>query len=459
MQLLCLLVEYNIMLEGGLLDYTRFIENVYELILPLFQAAVILVAILTVYWIYTGVPGRLQKVVKDDSSTLVGLLVRPQKSNKNCTSSSSVNECRTGPNGFHRNETINWGSSLTLTDHHTDEEVKPAIDFREEYFLKYFPRLNTKKMMIYTCAEWRSCGGLGDRLRGLYSVYILSVFLNRTFGIEIKRPCSIENFIQPNVLDWRVPPNVSDNKTIGRAKFLNAKAPPLTVEQILEKVPDADIVHLTINQDYINVFKFYKPENDSFHKPGNETFIFLKNLINSDIHGIIYHGLFKLKDPLEEELNNFFNMKIGDNKLISAHIRIGDPWVKPRIPQKDLDKIWTWLIQYRNLSEYKIFIASDNQEVKTVAYHLFGDQYVGFSEKIIHIDIVKYRNDTACQGHRFSLLEHAILARSDTLLLTKSGFGIEAAYIRQRRDQLYCYLVTDGVIPCTPGSLKALYKR
>ena len=54
-------------------------ERVYELMLPLLQAAVILVAILTVYWIYTGVPGRLQKVVKDDSSTPVGLLVRPQK--------------------------------------------------------------------------------------------------------------------------------------------------------------------------------------------------------------------------------------------------------------------------------------------------------------------------------------------------------------------------------------------
>ena len=72
----------------------------------------------------------------------------------------------------------------------------------------------------------------------------------------MKKPCSIENFIQPNVLDWRVPSNVSDNKTIGRAKFLNEKAPPLTVEQILEKVPDADIVHLTINQDYKDVFKF-----------------------------------------------------------------------------------------------------------------------------------------------------------------------------------------------------------
>ena len=81
------------------------------------------------------------------------------------------------------------------------------------------------------------------------------------------------------------------------------------------------------------------------------------------------------------------------------------------------------------------------------------------SLKKLYTDIVKYRNDTACQGHRFSLLEHAILARSDTLLLTKSGFGIEAAYIRQRTEQLYCYVVTDGVIPCTPESLKAFYQR
>ena len=366
---------------------------------------------------------------------------------------------RTGTYRVYKNETINCGLSLTsnsMLNEHSDEKEKPAVDKPDEYFSKYFPRLNTKKMMIYTCT-YGLCGGLGDRLRGLYSVYILSVFQNRRFGIAINKPCSIESFIQPNILDWKVPSNVSDNKTIGRSSLLDRKAPPLAVDEILKKVPDTDIVHLTLNEDYIDVFRFYKPKKGTFHKPGNETFAFLKHLLNSDIHRIIYHGLFQLTDPLEEELKQFFDKKVGDHKLISAHIRVGD--TESRHSPEDLDKIWTFLIQYCNLSDYKLFIAADNQKVKNVADHLFGDQYVGFTEKIIHTDHVNYRNDTACQGHRFSLLEHAVLSRSDTLLLTSSGFGIEAAYIRKKREHLYCYLKTDGVIPCTPESLKALYKR
>ena len=406
-------------------------------------------------------PGYIRRVVKNEFSTTVSLLDKPQKSNKSCTSSSSLNGCGKEPKGYNKNETIVSGQSLTSNKTLTelsDKEATPAVDKPDEYFLKYFPRLNTKKMMIYTCVGGL-CGGLGDRLRGIYSVYILSVFQNRTFGIDIKKPCPIEGFIQPNVLDWRVPSNVTANKTVGRASLLDRKAPPLTVEKILEKIPDTDIVRITFNEDFIDVFRFYKPDNKTFHKPGNETFNFLQHLINSDIHRIIYHGLFKLKKPFEEQLNQFFNKKIGDHKLISAHIRMGDTGGRQKHSQKDLDKIWTFLIQYSKLSDYKIFIAADNQTVKNVAGHLFGEQYVGLTEKIIHIDHVKYRNETACGGHRLSFLEQAILARSDTLLLTSSGFGIEAAYIRQKREQLYCYLKTDGVIPCTPESLKALYKR
>ena len=329
-------------------------------------------------------PGYIRRVVKDAFSTTVSLLDKPQKSNKSCTRSSPLNECGTRPKVLNKNETIISGPSLTsnrtLTEL-SDKEATPAVDKPDEYFLKYFPRLNTKKMMIYTCADGL-CGGLGDRLRGIYSVYILSVFQNRTFGIDIKKPCPIEGFIQPNVLDWRVPSNATANKTVGRASLLDRRAPPLTVEKILEKIPDTDIVRITFNEDFIDVFRFYKPDNKTFHKPGNETFHFLQHLINSDIHRIIYHGLFKFKKPFEEQLNQFFNKKIGDHKLISAHIRMGDTGGEQRHYQNDLDKIWTFLIQYRKLSDYKIFIAADNQAVKMLPAISSGNSMLDSLKKL-----------------------------------------------------------------------------
>ena len=132
---------------------------------------------------------------------------------------------------------------------------------------------------------------------------------------------------------------------------------------------------------------------------------------------------------------------------------------KIRLKEEDLDKICDFLMQYRNNSNCKIFIASDRQYVKDYAHNLFEDQYVGFAEKIIHTDHVRLGNVTACQGHRLSILEHSVLARSDTLLVTRSGFGIEAAYLRSTPDNLYCYLVNEGTVACRPESLKALYHR
>ena len=424
--------------------------SVYVCSVFIFQTGIVVVAIATTYLIYTDVHSYVWRVPKCDNSTTNGLNDLPQR---NTFMFSSLNTSGIGSNGFHMKKRIQTGLpdafKRTVKEHSTEKQ-NPTVDMPSEYFSKYFPQLKTDRMMIYSCVN-HLCGGWGDRIRGLYSVYILSVFQNRTFAIEIMKPCDIGDFLRPNILDWRVPSNTLDDKMISRVSLLDKRAPPLTMEEILAKVPDTDILRVTFNMDFIDVFRF--------HDRGKEKFAFLKHMFNSDIHKIIYHGLFKLTDSLEEELNHFFDNKVGDHKLISAHIRVGDEGGRIRLKEEDLDKIWDFLMQYRNKSNCKLFIASDRQYIKDHAHNLFGDQYIGFDEKIIHTDHVRYRNDTACQGHRLSILEHSVLARSDTLLLTRSGFGIEAAYLRNTPDSLYCYIPNEGTIACRPESLKALYHR
>ena len=393
----------------------------------LFQIfVVVVIAIATAYMIFTGGHWYAWRFFKVDRMATEELNGRPQN---------------------------NMNPSFLKTRHIVNKP-KPTVDNSAEYFAKYFPKFKHKRMMIYSCTSYKSvCGGWGDRLRGLYSVYMLSVLQKRTFGIEITKPCTIEKFYRPNILDWRVPLNAFYGKQVGRSHFLHHHSPPYPVEEILAKIPDTDIVRVTFNQDYIDAFRF--------HKLGNKTFTFLKHLCHSEIRKIIYHGLFKLTDPLEEELNKFFDEQVGNHTLISAQIRVGDVISKkPRLYKEDLAKIWDFLLQYRNKSNCKIFIASDKQNVKEHAHYIFGDQFVGFNEPIIHIDQVRDRNKTACQGHRLSLLEFAVLARSDTLMLTRSGFGVEAAYLRPTSDNLYCFIVHLGItVPCTPESLKVIYGR
>ena len=424
--------------------------SVYVCSVFIFQTGIVVVAIATTYLIYTDVHSYVWREPKCDSSTTNGLNDLPQR---NTFMISSLNTSEIGSNGFHMKKLIQTGLpgafKRTVKEGSTEKQ-NPTVDMPSEYFSKYFPQLKTDRMMIYSCVN-HLCGGWGDRIRGLYSVYILSVFQNRTFAIEIMKPCDIGDFLRPNILDWRVPLNTLDDKIISRVSLLDKRAPPLTVEEIIAKVPDTDILRVTFNMDFIDVFRF--------HERGKEKFAFLKHMFNSDIHKIIYHGLFKLTDSLEEELNQYFDNKVGDHKLISAHIRVGDEGGKIRLKEEDLDKIWDFLTQYRNKSNCKLFIAADRQYIKDHAHNLFGDQYIGFDEKIIHTDHVRYRNDTACKGHRLSILEYSVLARSDTLLLTRSGFGIEAAYLRNTPDNLYCYLVNEGTVACRPESLKALYHR
>ena len=357
--------------------------------------------------------------------------------------------CKDGNRGVYRNETRdvqNKDSHIRTSDKFEMESFKEN-DMYGEYFSKYFPKVKNQRMMIYKCNGRSLCGGWGDRLRGLYSVYFLSILKNMTFGIEITKPCSIQKFIHPNYLDWRVyPTEVKGTHVI----ILDRKAPPLTLNDILARIPNTDIVRVTFNEDYIDAFMSHKILEDKLP--------FLKTFASSDIHRIMYHGLFKYEESLVVELERFFEKTVKSHHLVSAHIRMGDQLT--RHTDDDLRQIWDFLKQYQNQSEYKIFIASDTQKVKDTARKLFASQYVGLTGTIIHTDHVEtYRKKDVCKGLRLSLLEHAVLARSDSLLLTQSGFGIEAAYIRNTSTNLYCYLRQDGIIPCQPQTLKSMYNR
>ena len=423
--------------------------------LNIFLQVVIFLALIETYLVYTLIQRHLTKVLRvDDNSTIEIAEIygqRPSKHSGNCSATSSFNMCRNESKGVNRNETRdarNKASHIRASGKFEVESFEEnATNMYGEYFSKYFPKVKSQRMMIYTCNGKSLCGGWGDRLKGLYSVYFLSILKNMKFGIEITKPCSIEKFIHPSYLDWRVYPTGVKGKHV---TILDKKAPPLTVHDILARIPSTDVVRVTFNEDYIDAFRSHKILEDKLP--------FLKTFVSSDIHRIMYHGLFKYEDSLVAELERFFQKTVKSRHLVSAHIRMGDQLT--RHTNDDLRQIWDFLKQYQNQSEYKIFIASDTQKVKDIARKLFANQYVGLTGTIIHTDRREtYRNEDVCKGLRLSLLEHAVLARSDSLLLTQSGFGIEAAYIRYTSSNLFCYLRQGGIIPCQPQTLKSIYKR
>ena len=56
------------------------------------------------------------------------------------------------------------------------------------------------KTLIFRCKSF--CGGLGDRLRGIMTSYILALVTDRHFMIDMTHPIDIHDFLSPNLHNW-----------------------------------------------------------------------------------------------------------------------------------------------------------------------------------------------------------------------------------------------------------------
>ncbi|XP_032221087.1 uncharacterized protein LOC116603645 [Nematostella vectensis] len=60
-----------------------------------------------------------------------------------------------------------------------------------------------RKFMVYYCSgRDTGCGGYGNRLLGLVSVFYLSVLMNRTFLIHWGGPENFQDYFRPNQINW-----------------------------------------------------------------------------------------------------------------------------------------------------------------------------------------------------------------------------------------------------------------
>lgn len=82
------------------------------------------------------------------------------------------------------------------------------ILYREPLFvLKYyihFLHLNSGREVLFMCDGKMLHGGLFDRLKGAISIYAVSKVIGKRFGIYFVSPFLLEEYLVPNLYDWRV---------------------------------------------------------------------------------------------------------------------------------------------------------------------------------------------------------------------------------------------------------------
>ncbi|XP_060587200.1 uncharacterized protein LOC132742756 [Ruditapes philippinarum] len=315
---------------------------------------------------------------------------------------------------------------------------------KSEKLFETFPNhQNSTKYLIYFCEG--KCGGLADRLKGITMVYMMSLLTQRRFAISMDTPCEIEHFLQPNLLDWSFPDRESlAGKTV---QIIDCFERHDAYEIDLQRYdPDpismlkAEVVLMKANQDWTRIFRKLSVSPKRFPQ--------LYQYHSSELLRTIYIGLFKPSSELSHSVNEFFKQKVGDKKLACLHARMGEALYQ-RYTYREIMIPLQFLKRFDNRDDFKIMIATDTENVKTIANHMYKN-FVDTSGPILHIDYMRngsMAQDLKCAGFMRSVVDHVVLQRCDKLVLTGSGFGVTAASIRHTSRGLYVYMRGEAVMP------------
>ena len=124
------------------------------------------------------------------------------------------------------------------------------VNFKKERFISYY------------CEEAEECGGWGDRLKGILSVYIWSLATDRKFFINItKSNCEFTDIFDEHLIHWNQNKILFENFrrkqknkfTIKELNLMNALDFKKKLEEIdLENYyKDIDIIYVRTNKNFL----------------------------------------------------------------------------------------------------------------------------------------------------------------------------------------------------------------
>lgn len=323
----------------------------------------------------------------------------------------------------------------------SDDNLLTDLDDEEQSIRKQelvqFPNYRTK-YIIYYCVGPRTCGGWGDRQLGIVSVYLMALAMGRRFGIMISKPCEISAFLRPNKVNWEIDSSqllsLEDRYLylIGNKEYI-----PLLQWADLNALYTEDVLYVTTNYDYTHALKKNVRYREQLH--------WTLHLSREALFAKVMKLLFRFNTVLQSQLNSFFavNTPKPDMQLVCAQIRIGRnpsmPSDEPRNTMADLQVVWDFLHKYNNSHKFRIFVTTDSEEVRTIAAEKFSPQFVYNPGEIIHVDKPYYGENNVCDSVMKVIMDQFILTKCDTLLVSRSFFGENAAIMRKNKKNAYIF--------------------
>lgn len=334
-------------------------------------------------------------------------------------------------------------------------------------------KIDSKKYLIYICHSLMWCGGWGDRQRGITAAYFLSRVVGREFKIFMNTPCKLSKFYQPNAINWLWESQLITNEIFVISDiFPKSEFRALISAGNFNSLFPQKFVYIRTNHDYFKLLlknpfysEYVSEQKNLFSKknrfrsswtdlmqPSEYLLQKLQKVVGTS--HLVRKGMLPPGKRASTVAKGFSSDLASSSssslsRLICAHVRFGRnptiPMDEPfdSITPDDIPKLLAFMKSKDKRGTSHIFLASDNDAVKTEFRKVFGNRFLDYGGKIMHID--RQRNErNACAGFESALLDQLILSVCDVLIVSRSGFSIHASLISN--STLPVYILEDGSI-------------
>tara|TARA_Y100001970_G_C14226139_1_gene855804 strand:- start:172 stop:1119 length:948 start_codon:yes stop_codon:yes gene_type:complete len=252
--------------------------------------------------------------------------------------------------------------------------------------------------MIVICFQKNIlAGGLGDRINGLMSCYVISKLLKKPFYILWNKE-NIHKYIDYSKYDFEKN-KLTDEENYSMAQFSMIDVQDTLKEKLMNENPDSMFLK--------KVNLFYTNQEWSQYLFKNKNFLhenYYDNIFAA--YKSLYTDILKPTEYLLEKINSYTNNK---NNIIGIQIRCGDKYmmcgtgvvggyVRVTNPEQEiktmLEGIKKHIEETKETNDYNIFLTSDYFNIYKIGCELFDKERIIYINDVIqHIDRVSLTDD------------------------------------------------------------------
>ena len=317
------------------------------------------------------------------------------------------------------------------------------------------------------------CGGIGDRMKGMYAAFLLALAMNRTFFIYQSEEVQKTMYIEPNAVDWR-PVNgcikMHPDETLERFGYTSDGQRAL--------FGDSDNFHMVIDRMTLKHSVFVSwirgirglIEDSSRSSLGQNSplsRVLLSLLQKQYLHcllSILHQYLFQVPQQVVREAASALAMlNLHPQNFVSVHIRTGfmNSWLGEILLKKSFfngARFARTQVSWRGMIDCALRIAdsvlgnhslllvsSDDQEPKDWAVATYGARIRIWDNYPVHVSRFWL---TAASATENSLLQNwielAVMAQSRAMVRIPSGFSDVASHMCSMSPEFfYTYSIAD----------------